>query len=413
MKPRKNYGYLLIIAIIIAMGIWILQPPANYGVLAIDEETTKEGIIEPERIPVTDIELTDVEKSISIGETYTIEANVVPVNADEQIFSYVSCNSTVATVTSRGQVKGVAKGVTAISVSAGNVTRQITIIVTGAVTDRLDINTDYLVLGIGESYTIRASAVPAGAPQVMSYKSIDSVIASVSTYGVINASNLGSTCIVISNGDKIGIVTVIVNVRSAENSRTESTAITPAVSNEENSMSQREIVLIEKIKKETGMIYISQTNFGELTPEILRALYSVKGMLTVDAGTYSIVVDGVDIVNPNNALPTAIVFTKSGDDVSFEIGNKADLPGRIHVNLPADAAALSRLYIYNPSEKKYERLNAKYNDELVLDTGGIYKLTDKNLDAIHIDPRWVAIVGAFVLAMIVVFIVARRRYWFW
>ena len=57
-------------------------------------------------------------KTISKGKSFTIKAVATPKNTDENI-SYTSSNTKVATVTSKGVVKGLNKGTTTITVKSG------------------------------------------------------------------------------------------------------------------------------------------------------------------------------------------------------------------------------------------------------------------------------------------------------
>ena len=58
-------------------------------------------------------------KTISKGKSFTIKAEATPKNTDENI-SYTSSNTKVATVTSKGVVKGMNKGTTTITVKSGS-----------------------------------------------------------------------------------------------------------------------------------------------------------------------------------------------------------------------------------------------------------------------------------------------------
>ena len=58
-------------------------------------------------------------KTVSRGKTFTIKATATPKNTEEKI-TYKSSNSRVATVTSKGVVKGIKKGNATITVQSGS-----------------------------------------------------------------------------------------------------------------------------------------------------------------------------------------------------------------------------------------------------------------------------------------------------
>ncbi|MDY3249442.1 MAG: Ig-like domain-containing protein [Candidatus Choladocola sp.] len=69
--------------------------------------------------------ITGVPESVTVkkGKTYTLKAAVSPKNSDEKI-TYKSSNKKVATVTSKGTIKGIKKGTATITVTSGSVSIQ-------------------------------------------------------------------------------------------------------------------------------------------------------------------------------------------------------------------------------------------------------------------------------------------------
>lgn len=61
-------------------------------------------------------------KTVSKGKTFKIKAKVTPKNTDEKI-TYTSSNKKIATVTSKGVVKGIRKGTATITVRSGSVVK--------------------------------------------------------------------------------------------------------------------------------------------------------------------------------------------------------------------------------------------------------------------------------------------------
>ncbi|MBB6460490.1 chondroitinase-B domain-containing protein [Flammeovirga kamogawensis] len=70
-----------------------------------------------EEIPVTGVTLTPQNSSLIIGDELQLQAEVLPLDADDKSISFTSSNSSVATVSSSGNVTAVGTGTTTISVT--------------------------------------------------------------------------------------------------------------------------------------------------------------------------------------------------------------------------------------------------------------------------------------------------------
>ncbi len=71
-------------------------------------------------IPVTEVVLDVSEREITITETTTLKAEVLPANATNKTLIWASSDSNIATVDANGVVKGVAEGEAEISATASN-----------------------------------------------------------------------------------------------------------------------------------------------------------------------------------------------------------------------------------------------------------------------------------------------------
>ena len=84
-----------------------------------------------EQIEVTDVKLSESSVEVEAGNTYQIEATVLPKNSTDKKLKYNSSNEEVATVSSTGLVTTLSVGEVEISVtSVNNITSKIKIIVT-------------------------------------------------------------------------------------------------------------------------------------------------------------------------------------------------------------------------------------------------------------------------------------------
>jgi hypothetical protein len=73
------------------------------------------------------------------------------------------------------------------------------------------------------------------------------------------------------------------------------------------------------------------------------------------------------------------------------------------------------LYLYNPIKNKYERVDSFNTDDksIHLDKGGTYLLTEKKLHCGYFNWKVGAIAGLVFVALGAVYIVMKRRYWFY
>ena len=163
-----------------------------------------------DNIEVKDIEIANHEDEVKVDETVSLTATVLPSDATETVVTYKSSNEKIATVNSSGEVKGISAGTVTITITAGKITKKEKIKVV-VPTKSISMNSDYLVLKPGDSYKLSGTVSPSDAVQALTYKSINTNIATVSSTGMVTAHAVGNTSIVVSNGDYQAAVTVIVN----------------------------------------------------------------------------------------------------------------------------------------------------------------------------------------------------------
>ena len=121
---------------------------------------------------VTDIEILNDENKVKVGESISLNANVIPSEAAESKISYTSSNENVATVSSTGEVKGIGKGDVVITLTAGNIVKEVYLSVI-VPTKKITVDNDYLVLKKGGNAQISANVLPAEANQIIKYKSLN------------------------------------------------------------------------------------------------------------------------------------------------------------------------------------------------------------------------------------------------
>ena len=82
------------------------------------EETRAISKLEP--VEVTDIELDITQKSLNVGDTFTLTATLKPNNATDKSVTWSSSNTSVATVDENGVVTAVSEGTATITATASN-----------------------------------------------------------------------------------------------------------------------------------------------------------------------------------------------------------------------------------------------------------------------------------------------------
>ncbi len=342
-------------------------------------------------IPVTDIEIADYEDELVVDKTLTLSTTVIPSDATDSKVTFRSSNEKIATVNSSGEVKGISKGKVTIYASAGKITKKIPLNIK-VETASININNTYLVMKPKDTYKLEASVTPSEASQSITYRSVDESIAGVSSDGQVTAHSLGSTTIIVSNGDTSAAVSVIVNQ-----------------SNEQTNDTQQENVTEEVTKEFGDTIDASQVSIVDR--DILYDAYTNKKLLKVVGEGYQIEIDGNDIVNYENELYTDIQLSKDSEGTHFVINRKEYMCGEITLLL--DEPEGKYLYLYN-DEKKYESVSTADTERLSITIPGEYVITDKRISNNTVIIKYILIVGGvLVLIGAGIYIWFKKRYWFW
>ena len=343
---------------------------------------------------VEDIEIGDYEEELEVDKTLYLSAKVLPMNATNTLISYHSSDEQIAKVNSSGEVKGIAPGQVTIEVSAGNITKEVNLTVKIGTT-AIKLNSDYVVLKPEDTFQISAKVYPEGANQTLTYKSLDSDIATVSDSGVITAKSSGATAITVSNDDFQVSISVIVN----EQGKAEETIITKNISSDNS----------EKLFPEE----VSVKKYPVITSDMLKYFYEKEKTLTIKDDTYTIFVDGRNIVNFENELDTRLEFTQEENGFSFIVNKNEKLCGEVTIDISNKVTNEKYLYLYNEAKEKYERLEVKDVTLLMVDTNGKYLLVSEKLSKIDVNIG-VVLVGVVVCAIVCgIYIVCKKRYWFW
>lgn len=360
---------------------------------------------------VTDMDLTLSPSTLSVGETANLSIAVSPSSAASTAqVSFSSSNTKVATVNNFGKVTAVGKGKATITAQCGDVVRSVEVTVSVS-TDGIHLNTNYVVLKPGESFTITGSVTPSSAPQGLSFRSNDRSVATVSSSGVITAVGTGSTAIVVTNGDSSSMVTVIVNQGSSSSGTTDDPGSSSEPSQEDQQTEADPI--LQQISQAEGSLTLAQSDVPVLTKAYLDALRSSGKTLTLTGSGYELTIHGSQIKNTSNELDTLLVFTPVEKGLEFVLNNGNPLPAAVEIHLEGESTGYSRLYLLNSASDQWQYLDNLKDGVVTADTAGSYLLTNETLTFIGMNLYALIAAGVVLLAIVVVYILVKKRYWFW
>ena len=343
-------------------------------------------------IAVSDIELGEYEDVLNVGETLSLSATVLPVDATNSNVTYKSSDESIATVKSTGEVKGVSKGDVIIYVSADNITKEVPLTVKVA-TDGIKVNSDYLVLKQGRGFQLTASVTPVEADQTVTYRSIDESIATVSDKGYVSAKKVGNTTVLVSNGESSVAVSIIVNQD------------TTSLNQEGDSDSATEVD-----KKYADRVVA--TDVEKIDADMLYHIYSTGKILEIVGDGYNIEIDGKDIVNYKNEFNTDIQLVQKESETAFVLNKGEFLCGEVTLHL--SEANGKYLYLYNTSKEKYELIQTDSLESITLSTPGDYLISNEKLSYSTVNIIYFIVFG--IMALLIgggVYIGVKKQYWFW
>lgn len=346
-----------------------------------------------ENIEVKDVEIANYEKELNVDATMNLTVTVLPENATDSTVTYTSSKPEIATVSSTGEVKGIAPGPVDILVKAGTITKKASIVVK-IPTTAIQLNSDYQVMKQNSTFQLKATAQPAGAAGHLTYRSTNEKVATVSATGLIKAKACGNAAIIVTNGDMHVSVSVIVNQDGVVNDGATSTT---------------------EIEQENNMFpeEVNAQKYAVISKEMLKYFYQNKKMLTVQGDGYTLYVDGKDIVNYENELKTLLLFQTEEKGTSFVVNAGKHLCGKIKIDLKDTVTDEKYLYLYNEQKDKYQQIATDDISELTIDTAGKYLITSEKLREWNLNVIWLGVGVVVLLAGIGVYIGVKKQYWFW
>ncbi|MDE6553398.1 MAG: Ig-like domain-containing protein, partial [Muribaculaceae bacterium] len=156
-------------------------------------------------IAVTGIVLSNTELKLTEGESATLTAIVQPADATDKTLTWKSSDSSIATVSTTGEVKAIKAGTATITVSTTNgISASCKVTVESGVIAVAEVKLDKTSLEMteGDTATLTATVNPSNATdKTVTWTSTDSSVASVSANGEVKAQKAGSTTIIASSSN--------------------------------------------------------------------------------------------------------------------------------------------------------------------------------------------------------------------
>ncbi len=165
----------------------------------------------PQPVEVESVEVNPTTLNLRVGESATIDATVLPENADDATVVWTSSAPEVATVSAEGVVAALTAGEAEITATAGNCKAVCHLTVVGPLVESVEITPSALNLNVGENATLVATVLPADAEDpTVTWTSSAPTIASVSAEGVVEALAAGDAVITATAGEISAKCTVTV-----------------------------------------------------------------------------------------------------------------------------------------------------------------------------------------------------------
>lgn len=137
--------------------------------------------------------------TLRVGHSEKLKVKTEPED-NEYALSFVSADTSVATVSLDGKITAVSDGKTEITVSSGDLSDSIIVIVKKDIIEKLDVSLAALSLDGGEEQKVTAKLTPSDAKNVsLSWKSADTEVATVDKDGNIKGVNTGDTVITVTD----------------------------------------------------------------------------------------------------------------------------------------------------------------------------------------------------------------------
>ena len=187
---------------------WYVVARIMEGETIITSYQSKEGHfnVTADVIKVKSVSLDKTNIELNVGNTATLKETILPENATNKNVTWTSSDTSIATVSSTGEVKGIAKGTAIITVKTEDggktATCRVTVKETKISVTEVSLNMTSLSMTVGDTQTLTATVTPSNATdKSVTWSSNNNTVATVSSSGVVTAKSAGSATITVKTND--------------------------------------------------------------------------------------------------------------------------------------------------------------------------------------------------------------------
>lgn len=153
-------------------------------------------------VPVTSVSLSTFTRSVRVGSTTQISAQITPVNATNQRVTWTSTSPLIASVSTSGQVTGLTSGTTYILINTldGNKTAWAQVNVTLSLSQKTNISINPQLTLVSGAHFLLVPTFDSSETEIL-WTSSDNSIASVDQNGLVSGVATGTATISVSDGN--------------------------------------------------------------------------------------------------------------------------------------------------------------------------------------------------------------------
>lgn len=162
-------------------------------------------------VPCTSLILNKSTLNLEVGDTFDFVLTKIPSNTTSYVL-WKSSNSSVVSVNGQGHIVAVAKGSATITVytsdNSCSYTCEVTVVDAVIPCEEITLNLSAVTLKTNAWFSLRVGVSPSNTTSIYSFRSLDTSIATVDTYGNVHAISSGQTVIIVEtdNGQMAGCI---------------------------------------------------------------------------------------------------------------------------------------------------------------------------------------------------------------
>ena len=161
---------------------------------------------DPDPVPVTSVKLNNTTLNLTVGDSETLTAIVLPDNATNKDVTWASSNEDVATVDENGKVTAVKAGTAIITATAGGKKASCEVTVTSQPVPVTGISLDDAEVSVGRTIQLKPKFTPADTTQRgVTWVSSDETIATVDTNGNVKGLAEGTVSITVTSTEDANV----------------------------------------------------------------------------------------------------------------------------------------------------------------------------------------------------------------